>query len=193
MTAGFSKRFPFTGTIEEKAVKTQLLCAALALGLAATASAAAAQDSETITINSNVSKFCKSLGTPAPIALGELVDNAGFVVSTFVGANTSTVSNYYCNAPATISLAATPLTQAANAAILDPSSFTKTIDYVASLSWDNVSGSVNTAAGTPSSIASSEANIGNLVITVASPDTEGNKRPISGEYAGAVTVTVTLD
>lgn len=193
MTAGPSKRFPFFGTIEEKAVKTHLLCAALALGLAATASAAAAQDSDTITINSTVSKYCQSLGTPSPIALGELVDGVGFVVTSFAGTNSSSVASYYCNAPATISLAATPLTQAAGSAILDPSSFTNRIDYVASLGWDNVNGSVNTLSGTPSSIVSSEANIGNLVVTVTDPDTAGNKRPIAGNYAGAVTVTVTLD
>ncbi|MDO9337890.1 MAG: hypothetical protein Q7T61_15955 [Caulobacter sp.] len=175
-------------------MKTHLLCAALALGLAATASAAAAQDSETITINSTVSKYCKSLGTPSPIALGELVDGVGFVVTSFApGTNSSSVANYYCNAPATISLAATPLTQAAGSAILDPSSFTNRIDYLASLSWDNVSGSVNTLTGTPSSITSAEANTGNLTVTVTAPDTAGNKRPISGNYAGAVTVTVTLD
>ena len=102
-------RIPFAGNIEEKAVKTHLLCA-VALGLAGIATAASAQDSDTFNINSNVTPFCANTGAdPAPLELGELADNNGFVVTTFVGPTTFTIPGYYCNAPATITLSGAAL------------------------------------------------------------------------------------
>lgn len=186
-------RIPSIGKIEEKAVKTHLLCA-MALGLAATASAASAQDSESFIVRTSVAPFCANLtAAPPPLALGELIDADGFVVSTFAGPSTYSVASYYCNAPATVTLAAAPLMQTDGDAVIDVASFTDRVDYDASLVWDNVTGSVNSAAASPASIASTEANTGSLTVTVSNPTVDGTVRPIAGEYAGAVTLTIALN
>lgn len=185
-------RIPSVGKIEEKAVKTHLLCA-MALGLAATATAASAQDSESFIVQTSVAPFCANLAAaPTPLALGELIDADGFVVSAFAGTSSHSVASYYCNAPATVTLAAAPLMQTDGVAIVDVESFTDRVDYDASLVWDNVTGSVNSAAA-PASIASTEANTGALTITVSNPSVDGTVRPIAGEYAGAVTLTIALN
>lgn len=182
-------RIPSIGKIEEKAVKTHLLCA-MALGLAGTASAAAAQDSDTFLVQTNVSAFCANMGAaPGPLALGELADLNGFVVTTFAGPTTYSIPGYYCNAPATVTLAAAPLLQTTSPAPTDPG-FTNRVDYTASLVWDNVNGSVDSVANTPATIPSGGANVGDLIVTVSAPDTTGNRRPIAGAYAGAVTLTI---
>ena len=184
-------RIPFAGNIEEKAVKTHLLCA-VALGLAGIATAASAQDSDTFNINSNVTPFCANTGAdPAPLELGELSDTNGFVVTTFAGPTTFTIPGYYCNAPATITLSAAPLLETTMPAPSD-AAFTNRVDYLASLAWSSVNGSVNSVNNTPVDIAASGPTIGDMVVSVSSPDTVGNTRPIAGAYEGAVTLTVVV-
>ena len=184
-------RIPSVGKIEEKAVKTHLLCA-VALGLAGIATAASAQDSDTFSINSNVTPFCANTGAdPAPLELGELADNNGFVVTTFAGPTTFTIPGYYCNAPATITLSAAPLLETTMPAPSD-AAFTNRVDYLASLAWSSVNGSVNSVNNTPVDIDASSPNIGDLVVSVSDPDTAGDTRPIAGAYEGAVTLTVVV-
>lgn len=174
-------------------MKTHLLCV-LALGLAATATAAAAQDSDSITVQTQVQPYCANLGAdPAPLALGELTGDNGFIAAAFAGDTSYSVSSYYCNAPATVTLAAAPLMRTPTIPVPDSASFTDRVDYVANLVWDDVTGSVNSAANTPSDIDTAEANTGALIVSVSDPSVAGSRRPIAGDYAGAVTLTVTLD
>lgn len=187
-----SVRVPFIGKIEEKAVKTHLLCA-VALGLAGTATAASAQDSQTINLNSSVAAYCANVGAGGAglLALGAVSDSDGRVVTSFPTA-AHTVSGYYCNAPANVTVNAAPLMQIGVTTVTDDSSFTNRIDYQANLVWDDVSGSDQSLAAGGTLIPSGQANIGNLVVSVSNPDTAGNRRPIAGDYAGAVTLTVAL-
>lgn len=181
------------GKIEEKAVKTHLICA-IALGLAGTATAASAQDSDTFLVQTNVSAFCTNLSAaPGPLDLEELAGADGFVVTTFAGATSFSIPGYYCNAPATITLKAEPLVQTDGTPITDPAAFTNLVNYTANLTWDDVSGSSDSTVvdGTP--ITTAEANAGNLMVWVSDPNTVNNRRPIAGVYAGAVTLTITLN
>ena len=187
-------RFPLAGIIEEKAVKTHLLCA-IALGLAGAATAASAQDSTTFNVNSSVTPFCSSLTAPTgSLSLGELIEADGHVVDAFVNSPTYSVNGYYCNAPATITLAAAPLMQTGAPVDFDPGSFTNRVDYEAVLAWGAVDGSDESAGEPePTEIDSGLANMGNLVLSVTGPNTDGNRRPVAGAYEGSVTLTVALN
>lgn len=173
-------------------MKTHLLCA-IALGLAGAATAASAQDSASININSSVAPFCANVGAGGAglLALGAVSDDDGRVVTAFPTA-AHTVSGYYCNAPANVTVDAAPLMQIGVATVADAGSFTNRIDYQANLVWDNVTGSDQSVAAGGTLVPSTEANIGNLVVSVSNPDTAGERRPIAGDYAGAVTLTVAL-
>ncbi len=189
-----SVRVPSNGKIEEKAVKTHLLCA-IALGLAGTAASASAQTSPTasININSTVGGYCANVGAggAGTLALGAVSDADGRVVTSFP-TTSHTVSGYYCNKPATVTLTAGPLMQQGVTSVDDDGSFTNRIDYQANLAWDDVTGFDPSATAGGTEISSTEANIGDLVLTVSNPDTEGNRRPIAGDYQAAVTLTVAL-
>jgi hypothetical protein len=182
-------RSPFVGIIEETAVKPHLICA-IALALAATGTAVSAQDSDSFIVQSKVPAFCANMGAaPGPLELGELSDANGYVITAFSGPTTYSVPGYYCNAPATIKMTATPLRQTQSPAPTD-AGFTNRVDYTASLAWGAVNSSVNSVDDTPNEITSGGPTVGNLVVTVSGPDTDGNRRPIAGAYAGAVTLTI---
>jgi hypothetical protein len=187
-----SVRVPSNGKIEEKAVKTYLLCA-VALGLAGAAASASAQSAASININTTVGGYCANLGAGGDglLALGAVSDDDGRVVTAFP-TTAHSISGYYCNKPAKVTLTAAPLMQQGVAVVTDDTSFTNRIDYQANLVWDDVSGSDPSASAGGTEISSTEANIGNLVVTVSNPDTEGNRRPIAGDYKAAVTLTVAL-
>ncbi|MBB4082323.1 hypothetical protein [Brevundimonas lenta] len=173
-------------------MKTQMLCA-IALGVAAIGGAAAAQDSDSVNVTSTVTARCAALNdASAPLALGELVQSGtGEVVSVFAGTTTSySVPGYWCNAPANLTLAATPLQ---NVDVVDDGgdpSFTTRVDYTASLVWDDVNRTKNTAVAGDEVFSTSEANIGALTLSVSSPTAVG--RPVAGDYAGSVTLTIAL-
>lgn len=185
---------PVRGALEEKAVKTKIICA-MALGLSMTASAAAAQDSDSITIASNVPKFCQSLAglAPAPLALGQLVDGVGRVVSTFSGDTDTNLSTYYCNGPATISLDANPLVRTPAQGISDTGSFTGEVHYLASLSWSGIAISNASTAGAATVFPTTSATTGELIVSVSAPDTQGNLRPVAGDYEGSVVLNVNFN
>jgi len=186
---------PASGALEEKAVKTKIICA-LALGLSMTASAAAAQDSDSITINSSVPKFCQALTglAPTPLALGELVDGVGHVVTSFSGDSDTNLATYYCNGPATITLDANPLLLSPAQVISDSSSFTGQVDYLASLSWGGaVLATNNSTAAAATSYSSTTARTGELIVSVSAPDTQGDLRPVAGDYAGSVVLNVNFN
>lgn len=185
---------PARGADEEKAVRTHLLCA-VALGVSALAGAAAAQDSDTVTVQSTVAPYCQSLsGLPTgPLALGQLADGVGQVVDTFAGSTSVSLANYYCNAPTTIELEARPLRVSPWVVVSDDTSFTAEVHYVASLTWSDVSGSDNSVDAGATDITASTAKIGNLVVSVADPSTEGNRRPIAGAYEGSVVLNISTN
>lgn len=187
---------PLAGNNKEKSVKTQLLCA-LALGLAATASGAAAQasfatDSDALTVRTTVAPFCGNLAAADPIELGALTGAEGFVVDQFAGAPKYESPGYYCNAPSKVTLTATPLKRTPAIAISDTSSFVDRIDYKASLAWGaGIAGSIETLAGAPVVITATQPHTGLLQLTLSDPQIDDTARPIAGDYAGSVTVTVT--
>ncbi len=186
---------PARGAVEEKAVKTYLL-SAVALSLAVTASAAAAQVSDTINVATNVPAHCQSLAgiSPAPVALGELADTTGHVVSTFAGdTQVSLAATYYCNGPSTISLEARPLVRTPAVPIADTASFTGEVDYLASVSWSDVTGSDDSAVDGATEILTSAAKIGELIVSVSDPSTDGNLRPVAGAYEGSVILNINVN
>jgi hypothetical protein len=186
--------YPASGALEEKVMKTKIVCA-LAMGLSMTASAAAAQDSDSITIASNVPKFCQSLTglASAPLALGPLVDGIGQVVSAFSGDTGTNLTTYYCNGPATISLDANPLVRTPALAISDTGSFTNEVDYIASLYWSGIAISNASSAAAATVFPTTKATTGELTVSVSAPDTRGNLRPVAGDYEGSVVLNVNFN
>ena len=173
-------------------MRKHLLCAA-ALGLSAIATPAAAQDSESILIQTGVPKYCQgSLASmSSSLTLDDITGPAGFVVSTFSGTtSTSTTTAYYCNAPAKVTLDVDPLVNPIT--VVDTASFVNRVDFRASLTWDNVTGSASSADANPTEIPSLEANTGIMTLAVSNPSVPSGDRPIAGAYTGAVTVTVAV-
>lgn len=170
------------------------LLSALVAGLAAHAAPALAQDSETITIQSSVTPFCANFtSSSTPLNLGDLSGPNGFLVSAFVGDTSREVAaGYYCNAPSKVTLKALPLLHTTVVTVSDATSFTNRVDYEASLTWDDVTGSVVSTVVDGVEILAAEANIGAVVIDVGAPSVTGNRRPVAGAYAGSVQLTIAL-
>lgn len=191
MIPALSIRIPTIGR-EEISVRKTLL-GAMALSLSALALPAAAQDSDNVYLQTTVPAYCQT--TPwagsASIALGELADGNGFLRTTFAGTPSLTSSaNYYCNAPAKLTLSATPLSNPIT--VVDTTSFVNRVDYTATLTWASVTGSTNSQATAPTEISSLQANTGLMNLVVSSPVIPSGDRPIAGSYTGQVTLTVTL-
>ena len=197
MTASRSIRIPVTGK-EGKSMRKQLVCAA-ALGLSALAAPALAQSGSpgprSVTVNSDVPAFCQTAIWPTAqtMALGSLVDGNGFLLSSFGGTSSiTTTGNYYCNAPSKLTLSATPLTPTTPVVVSDTQSFANQVNYVATLTWKNLSGTADSTATSPTAIVAAEANIGTMSLQLGSPTTPNGRRPVAANYAGAVTITVAL-
>jgi hypothetical protein len=175
-------------------VKTYLL-SAVALSLCLSASAVAAQDSDTVNIHSSVPAYCQSMAglDGASLALGALSDGVGQVVTTFAGDTTANLATYYCNSPTTISLEARPLMVTPSVPIDDDTSFTGQVDYLASLTWSDVTGSDESAADGATDIVVNSAKTGELIVSVSDPSTDGNLRPVSGAYEGSVVLNVNVN
>lgn len=162
-----------------------------AMALTLLSGTALAQDSETLTIQTSVAPYCKPLPTSgSTLQLGELADANGFVVDEFAGFNYIGISvNHWCNAPTTVKLSTVPLTHTQVTTVTDPESFTNRVEYKAAWQWGSFTSSKLTIAGDdvfPVNVA----NVGELRIIVSDPFTDGNKRPIGGDYVGAVTITI---
>ena len=175
-------------------MKTILLRASLLLGASAWAGPALAQDTDTLTVQSQVAPFCSELTVSStPMNLGSLTGPTGQTVSSFQsGAETERelATSFYCNAPSTVTITATPLTTPNSTT--DVSSFTSRVDYTATLVWDDINGNVSSTAASGAVIAVPEANIGPMKLTLSNPATASNRRPVAGDYAGQVTLTVAL-
>lgn len=177
-------------------MRTQLICA-VALGLSAVALPASAQTTTyseaDFTVRTTVPGFCSSLGTDAvELDLGELTDGAGQLVSAFAGDTEASWTGYYCNGPSEVKVEVEPLMRTPSVAVEDDSSFTDRVDYTATVDWNLVQGSTNSAAAAPAELAAATANTGDFTLTVSDPVTDGNRRPIEGDYTGAVRLTVSL-
>ena len=182
------------GAFEEKAVRTYLL-SAVALSLTVGVSAAAAQHSDTVNVRTNVPAYCQSLSglNGTTLDLGALADNAGRVVDSFSGDTSVSLATYYCNSPTTISLEARPLTVTPMVPIGDVASFTGQVDFLASLTWSDISGSDNSAAAGATDIPVASAKMGELLVAVSEPTTSGNRRPVAGAYEGSVILNVNIN
>jgi len=186
---------PLGGQGWEKSVKTTLIGAATLCALASS-SPAMAQDTATFTATTTVPPYCSQFsGGQTPMDLGTLTGPTGQTVATFASnAQTERIlaSNYYCNAPSTITIKADPLMQADNTPVTEPDNFTNRVDYTATLKWDPLQNSVSSTAANPEVINAAQANIGNLTLKLSDPTTDGNRRPIAGAYVGQVHLTIAL-
>lgn len=175
-------------------MKTTLLRALLLLGASLYAGPALAQDSDTMVVQSQVAPFCSELSvSSAPMNLGTLTGAAGQLVPSFAsGAETERelATSFYCNAPSTVTIKATPLTTPNSTT--DTSSFTSRVDYTATLVWDDVNGNVSSTVASGAVIAVPQANIGPIKLTLSNPAVVNNRRPVAGSYSGQVTLTIAL-
>jgi hypothetical protein len=175
-------------------VKITLLRATLALGALVSASPAFAQDSDTMTVQSQVAPFCSELTVSStPMNLGTLTGPTGQLVTSFTGGaetERELATSFYCNAPSTVTIVATPLTTPNSTT--DTSSFTSRVDYTATLIWDDVNGNVSSTVTSGAVIAVPEANIGPMKLTLSNPAVANNRRPVAGDYSGQVTLTIAL-
>ncbi len=175
-------------------MKTTLLRASLLLGAAFHAGPALAQDTDTLTVLSQVAPFCSELSvSSAPMNLGTLTGPSGQLLPSFAGGaetERELAASFYCNAPATVTITATPLTTPNSTT--DTSSFTSRVDYTATLVWDDVNGNVSSTVPGGAVISAPEANIGPIMLTLSNPAVVNNLRPVAGDYAGQVTLTIAL-
>lgn len=200
MTSRQRIRVPLAGR-EEFSLKTQRLIAAASAvaALSALAAPAAAQvgfatSSRDLNIVTSVPAYCQTpFGSTSPsLDVGSLTGANGFAVTTFNGTTSyQSTAAYYCNAPATVTLSATPLRVTPNVDVAadQTDSFTNRVDYTATLTWNTVTGQTTSDAAA-ATLTTSTANTGQIRVEISEPKVQGNRRPIAGAYAGAVTVTI---
>lgn len=194
-------RIPLAGR-EEFSLKTQRLIAAASAvaALSALAAPAAAQvgfatSSRDLNIVTSVPAYCQTpFGSTSPsLNVGSLTGANGFAVTTFNGTTSyQSTAAYYCNAPATVTLSATPLRVTPNVDVAadQTDSFTNRVDYTAALTWNTVTGQTTSDAAAATTLTTSTANTGQIRVQISEPKVQGNRRPIAGAYEGAVTVTI---
>lgn len=176
-------------------MKTTLL-RAFVLGAGLVAVPALAQDSETFGVQTTVAPFCSEMTiSSVPMNLGNLTGATGQVVNDFGGATESErelAASFYCNAPSKVTITADPLLNAGAPLITDTTSFTNRVDYVATLHWDDVQGNDSSLETAGEQITVGQANIGQMKIKLSDPTVANNKRPVAGDYAGQIHLTVAL-
>src|SRR5690606_21087825 len=101
-------------------------------------------------------------------------------------------SGYYCNGPSKVTVEAEPLLRTPSITVGDAGSFTDRVDYVATVDWNIVQGAANSADDNATELPAATANTGVFTLTVSDPSTTNNRRPVEGDYAGAVRLTVSL-
>jgi hypothetical protein len=185
---------PRRGSVWEKIVKTTLLRASLLLGASLWAGSAMAQDSDSFTVESNVAPFCSELSvSSAPMNLGSLTGPTGQIVPNFDNAienQRELATSFYCNAPSTVTIRATPLTTTNTTT--DTSSFTSRVDYTATLDWDDFEGQVSSTVAAGAILPVTTATIGSMTLKLSDPTVPNNLRPVAGDYSGQVTLTIAL-
>ncbi len=176
---------------QERTVHKTLLSAVAAAGLLVSAGHAAAQDSGSVDIVTNVTAYCQAVVNPsAPIELGELSNGDGFLdAGALSGDEAYTFPGFWCNSPVAVSLMAAPLENQDVASVAD-AGFTRVVNYTATLDWDDVNGSDDSANAAPTDFTTAEANKGDLILQVTDLDAN-NKRLAAGAYAGTISVSFT--
>ncbi len=175
-------------------MRTTLLRAFL-VGASVYAVPALAQDSDTMVIQTQVPPYCSELSiSSTPMNLGTLTGATGQIVSTFNGTETERelAASFYCNAPSKVTIKAEPLRHDTVAIVGDASSFTNRVDYTAQLKWRDLTGSANSTLTDATELNATQANIGQLKLTLSNPSVSNNLRPIAGNYAGQVRLTISL-
>ena len=169
---------------------------AFVLAAVASAAPAMAQDSATFTVQTTVPAFCSQFSVgQAPMDLGALTGATGQLVGTFAsGSQTERqlATNFYCNAPSTITIKAEPLMHETVTVVTDSASFTNRVDYTATLKWNGLESAVSSTAASPQVLTATQPNIGELTLKVSDPAVVNNLRPIAGNYAGQVHLTIAL-
>lgn len=180
---------------KEKTVKTTLIGLSV-LGALASAAPAMAQDSATFTSKTTVPAFCSQLSASAtPMDLGALTGATGQIVPTFSSTaqtQRQLAANFYCNAPSTITIQADPLLHTTVTTVSDATSFTNRVDYTATLKWSALQNAVSSTSPSAQVISATQPNIGELTITLSNPSVVNNLRPVAGNYAGQVRLTIAL-
>ncbi|RYD65310.1 MAG: hypothetical protein EOP58_07820 [Sphingomonadales bacterium] len=166
------------------------------LGVLASATPAMAQDSETFTVQTEVPAYCSQFTVgPAPMNLGGLTGTSGQILPAFAsGSETERqlATNLYCNAPSTVSIKAEPLMHDTITVVTDSTSFTNRVDYTATVKWNTIEGSSSSSSANPVVLSATQPTIGALTLKVASPAVTNNLRPVAGNYAGQVRLTIAL-
>ena len=143
------QQFHLADEYREKTVRT-ILMGAFVLAAVASAAPAMAQDSATFTVQTTVPAFCSQFSVgQAPMDLGALTGATGQLVGTFAsGSQTERqlATNFYCNAPSTITIKAEPLMHETVTVVTDSASFTNRVDYTATLKWNGLESAVSSTA-----------------------------------------------
>jgi hypothetical protein len=180
---------------KEKTVKTTLIGLSV-LGALACASPAMAQDSATFTSKTTVPAFCSQLSVSAtPMDLGTLTGATGQIVPAFSSTaqtQRQLAASFYCNAPSTITIQADPLRHTTVTTVSDSTSFTNRVDYTATLKWSALQNAVSSTSPSATVISATQPNIGELTLTLSAPAVVNNLRPVAGNYAGQVRLTIAL-
>lgn len=153
----------------------------------------------TFPVTGSVARLCAIgaiTGGDSTFAVGSLINPATGFLSATLSAPAKTVTGSWCNAPSTITLAATPLgaTDVATA----PAGFTRAVNYTATATgWSATPASFATGAATnPAAVQNATtATAGNITVAIGSFAAAGGDtlRPVaSPTYQGAVTLTLAV-
>lgn len=171
------------------------LLRAFLLSASAYASPALAQDAETMVVQTLVPPFCSELSiSSVPMQLGNLTGSTGQIVPSFGGSEVERelAVSFYCNAPSKVSIKAEPLRHETVTSVAELESFTNRVDYTAQLKWRDLVGTASSTLTNATEINATQANIGQLKLTLSNPTVSNNLRPIAGGYAGQIRLTISL-
>lgn len=173
--------------------------AALGLVVAAPAFAQTNPTQLTFPVTGSVSRLCSIgaiTGGDSTFALGSLINPATGFLSTTLSAPAKTVTGSWCNAPSTVTLAATAL--GATDVTTAPANFTRAVNYTATASgWSATPATFTTgAANNPGAVQNATtATAGTITVSIGGFTAAGGDalRPVaSPTYQGAVTLTLAV-
>lgn len=194
-------------------MKKSLIVAASALAMAATPAFAvtASGNVSTINLSANVTAACgvgnhmsgSDIGTGDQSDITVPLADANGQYKTAQTFNRS-FGNVWCNAPAKVTVSATPLTEDTGAVVGDVDSFTNRFDlqvsggamnaYVGGQTVDtSVAGGASKFFNMPTAFETGTGQYSSVNITVLPSLRSGEaRRPIAGDYSGSVTLTATI-
>ncbi|WP_077146972.1 hypothetical protein [Sphingopyxis sp. KK2] len=172
-----------------------IMLRAFMLSASVYAAPALAQDSDQMVVTTTIPPYCSELAiSSTPMNLGSLTGATGQIVNAFNGTETERqlAASFYCNAPSKVTIKAEPLRHDTVTIVGDASSFTNRVDYTAQLEWSTLTSSANSTLTDATELNATQANIGALKLTLSNPTVSNNLRPIAGDYAGQVRLTISL-